>query len=59
MRRDAAGGFVEEERLFRAEGFDPATGQTVLSVNEGFGREVPVGFRPFQFRAQLGTRHRF
>jgi hypothetical protein len=55
-----AGEFVEvEDRLFTAEGFDAETGETVLSVNGGFGREIPVGFQPFQFRAQLGIRYRF
>lgn len=55
-----AGEFVTREpRLFRAEGFDPASDEVIVSVNESFGRETPVGFEPFQFRAQLGVRYSF
>ena len=55
-----AGEFVtRESRLFRAESFDPATDEVVVTTNESFGRETPVGFEPFQFRAQLGVRYAF
>ncbi len=56
---DAAEFVTREPRLFRAEGFDPTTDEVTLSVNESFGRETPVGFEPFQFRAQLGLRYAF
>lgn len=55
-----AGEFVTREpRLFRAEGYDPEADAVIVSTNASFGRETPVGFEPFQFRAQLGVRYSF
>ncbi len=68
-----AGEFMaHDEALFRAEGYDPDTQEVIYSVRttqverDGeqvtiprFGRELPVGFEPFQFQAQLGIRYHF
>lgn len=55
-----AGEFVfKENELLQAQGFDPATGEVIYAVNEDYGREIPSGFEPFQFQAQLGIRYEF
>ena len=55
-----AGAFNFKSRdLFEAEGFDPATGEPIVSVDTRFGDVIPSGFEPFQFQAQLGVRYSF
>jgi hypothetical protein len=55
-----AGAFnFKDNTIFEAEGFDPATGEPIVSVDTGFGRLIPSGFEPFQFQAQLGIRYSF
>ncbi len=44
--------------LFRAEGYDPVANEITVSTQD-FGRKIPVGFSPFQFRAQLGVQYHF
>lgn len=54
------GEFVfERSTLFRAEGFDPDTNEVIVSTDDRFGEELPVGFGQLQFQAQLGVRYRF
>lgn len=54
-----AGEFVFlEDELFQVESYDPDADELTVSTGE-FGREIPVGFEPFQFQAQLGVRYTF
>ncbi len=54
-----AGEFVfTNSNLFTVTDYDPDTDQ--LTVETGrFGDEIPVGFSPFQFRAQIGVQYHF
>jgi len=55
----SAGEFVFlTDEIFEAQGYDPDT-NTITVETSGFGREIPVGFSPFQFRAQLGVQYHF
>lgn len=47
-----------EDEVFQVEDYDPET-RTVTVATGDFGREIPVGFEPFQFQAQLGVRYNF
>ncbi|CAN5211892.1 hypothetical protein BH18GEM1_BH18GEM1_23410 [soil metagenome] len=51
--------FVNGNEPLEKEGYDAATNKIIYSVNGDFGQELPVGFSPFQFQAQLGLRYRF
>lgn len=54
-----AGEFVfQQDQLFQVESYDPDTEQFTVSTGD-FGREIPVGFKPLQFQAQLGVRYSF
>ncbi|MDP2497006.1 MAG: TonB-dependent receptor [Candidatus Palauibacterales bacterium] len=55
----SAGEFVfREDELFQVEGYDSDTDQVTVSTGQ-FGREIPVGFTPFQFQAQVGVQYHF
>jgi len=46
------------DNLFQVEGYDAAEDQITVSTGD-FGREIPVGFSPFQFQAQVGVQYHF
>ena len=46
------------DNLFRVEDYDPDADEITVSTRQ-FGNEIPVGFSPFQFRAQLGVQYHF
>ncbi len=54
-----AGEFVFlNNELFTVQGYDAES--DVITVSTGqFGNEIPVGFSPFQFRAQFGVQYHF
>lgn len=55
-----AGEFVlERSTLFRVEGYDAATSEPQVTVDDRFGSTFPAGFQPFQFQAQIGIRYTF
>ncbi|MBI4539991.1 MAG: TonB-dependent receptor [Gemmatimonadetes bacterium] len=51
--------FGSNQNLLRAEAYNAAAGRVIYSVNRDFGTELPSGFDPFQFQAQIGLRYRF
>ena len=54
-----AGEFVfRNDNLFRVTDYDSDTDQITVSTGQ-FGDEIPVGFSPFQFRAQIGVQYHF
>lgn len=54
-----AGEFVFlEDEIFQVQGYDEATDRITVETS-GFGREIPVGFTPFQFQAQVGVQYHF
>ncbi len=55
----SAGEFVFlEDELFQVEEYDSGAEQVTVSTGQ-FGREIPVGFTPFQFQAQVGVQYYF
>lgn len=55
----SAGEYVfRSDQIFQVDGYDPDTNLITVSTSN-FGREIPVGFEPFQFRAQLGVQYHF
>jgi outer membrane receptor for ferrienterochelin and colicin len=54
-----AGEFVfTNSSLFTVEDYDPDADEITVSTGQ-FGNEIPVGFSPFQFRAQIGVQYHF
>ncbi|MFW6193224.1 MAG: TonB-dependent receptor [Gemmatimonadota bacterium] len=54
-----AGEFVfTNSSLFTVEDYDPDADEITVSTGQ-FGNEIPVGFSPFQFRAQVGVQYHF
>jgi outer membrane receptor protein involved in Fe transport len=54
-----AGQFVFlEDQILEVQEYDPDTDRIVVETG-GFGREIPVGFTPFQFQAQVGVQYHF
>ena len=54
-----AGEFVfTNDNLFSVQEYDSDAGELTVRTGQ-FGNEIPVGFSPFQFRAQLGVQYHF